>query len=180
SGRLPGDSCPSRAEERFPVTLHPIEAGNRPGPGRQPEGRQDRLAGPTASAAQESRNSIQTKLFVGNLDYGTTPDELQALFAESGEVLNVTLPTDRESGRPRGFAFVEMSTAEQAAAAREKLNGFALHGRPLRVDAATEKAAPAFGSRGGFDRGPRNAFAPAPRHRPKGSRRNLRARKRSL
>jgi RNA recognition motif-containing protein len=120
-------------------------------------------------------------LFVGNLDFGTTRDELHAIFAETGDVVSVTLPTDRDTGRPRGFAFVEMSTGEGAASALEKLNGFELHGRALRVDAATEKPARSMGaSPGGFDRGPRSSFAPGPRRRPKGSRRNLRARKRSL
>jgi len=128
--------------------------------------------------SRESRHPIQTKLFVGNLGYDTTQDELHALFGESGEVLSVTLPTDRMSGSPRGFAFVEMSTSEQATAALEKLNGFTLHGRPIRVDAATER--PAGGHSAGFDRGPRSSFPPGPRSRPKGSRRNLRARKRSL
>ena len=119
-------------------------------------------------------------MFVGNLDFDTTQDELRTLFGEAGEVVLVTVPTDRDSGRPRGFAFVEMSTGEQAAAALEKFNGFALHGRAIRVDAATERPAGAMGPRpSGFDRGPRG-FAPGPRSRPKGSRRNLRARKRSL
>jgi cold-inducible RNA-binding protein len=116
-------------------------------------------------------------LFVGNLAFETTQHDLQTLFAEAGGVLNVTLPTDRSSGRPRGFAFVEMSTPEEAAAAVEKLNGFALHGRPIRVDAATERRPGAMG--GAFDSGSRTA-PPRPRFRSKGSRRNLRARKRSL
>jgi RNA recognition motif-containing protein len=94
--------------------------------------------------------------------------------------VSVTLPTDRDSGRPRGFAFVEMSTAEQATAALEKLNGFAVRGRAIRVDAATERPAGAMGSQpGGFTRRP-SSFAPGPRSRPKGSRRNLRARKRGF
>jgi RNA recognition motif-containing protein len=127
---------------------------------------------------EESRHPIPAKLFVGNLDFGATQDELQSLFAEAGEVVSVTVPTERDSGRPRGFAFVEMATDEGAMAGREKFNGFSLHGRAMRVDAATER--PAMGARpGGFDRGPRPAFAP-PRSRPKGSRRNLRARKRGL
>jgi RNA recognition motif-containing protein len=96
----------------------------------------------------------------------------------------VTLPSDRDSGRPRGFAFVEMSTDDQASTARERFNGFQLNGRNLRVDHATEKPTRSFGSGSGFGAGPsgggRQAFSPGPRSRPKGSRRNLRARKRSL
>jgi len=98
------------------------------------------------------------------------------LFAEAGEVVSVTVPTDRETGRSRGFAFVELSTAEQAGAAIEKLNGYELDGRALRVSEATERTdrGPSFRP-GGF-----GASAPSFRPRPKGSRRNVRARKRSF
>jgi RNA recognition motif-containing protein len=119
-------------------------------------------------------------LFIGNLDYGTTRDELQVLFAEAGEVVSVTVPTDRDSGRPRGFAFVEMASAEQAEAAVEKFNGATLNGRAMRVNEATEKPSGMSARFGGFGGGPGGAFPSRPRSRPKGSRRNLRARKRSL
>ena len=123
---------------------------------------------------QESRISISTKLFVGNLDFNTTSDELRTLLQEAGEVVSVTLPTDRDTGRPRGFAFVEMATSELASAVMSKFNGFALNGRNLRIDEATERPARPMG--GGF-----GAAAPGPpRSRPKGSRRNLRARKRGF
>ena len=123
---------------------------------------------------------MPTKLFIGNLDYDTTQDELQTLFAEAGDVVSVSLPTDRDTGRPRGFAFVEMGSTEQAAAALEKFNGLALHGRAMRVDAASEKPSRGIGPRSdGPGRGPGGSFA-ARRPRPKGSRRNVRARKRSL
>lgn len=93
-------------------------------------------------------------------------------------MVSVTLPTDRDTGRPRGFAFVEMATSELAAAAMAKLNGFALNGRNLRVDEATERPARSMGGGGGGGFG---AAAPGPpRSRPKGSRRNLRARKRGF
>jgi RNA recognition motif-containing protein len=91
-------------------------------------------------------------------------------------VVNVTVPTDRDTGRSRGFAFVELSTAEQAAAATEKFNGYELGGRVLRVNEATERApgGPSFRP-GGF-----GAPGPSARPRPKGSRRNVRARKRGF
>ena len=97
----------------------------------------------------------------------------------------MTVPTDRDTGRPRGFAFVEMATSEQAAAALAKLNGHLLNGRNLRVDAATERPERAPGSRGfggggGYGGGGGFGAPGPPRSRPKGSRRNLRARKRSL
>jgi RNA recognition motif-containing protein len=92
----------------------------------------------------------------------------------------VTVPTDRDSGRPRGFAFVEMASAEQAAAALDKFNGVSLRGRAMRVNAADDKPAGAGPRTGGFDRAPAGAFGARGRSRPKGSRRNLRARKRGL
>jgi RNA recognition motif-containing protein len=92
-------------------------------------------------------------------------------------VVSVTVPTDRDSGRSRGFAFVELATAEDATAATQRLNGFELDGRALRVNEATERPAGGPGFRpGGFGAG----AGPARRPRPKGSRRNLRARKRGF
>jgi cold-inducible RNA-binding protein len=118
---------------------------------------------------------IQTKLFVGNLTFDTTSEQLRELFAPLGEVVSVTVPTDRDTGRPRGFAFVELSTPEQAAAATQRLNGYELDGRALRVNEATERpAGPSFRP-GGF-----GADVPVFRARPKGSRRNLRARRRGF
>ena len=90
-------------------------------------------------------------------------------------MVSVTVPIDRDNGRPRGFAFVELSTAAQAAAATEKLNGYELGGRVLRVNEATERPSGGPSFRPGFGAG-----APGFRPRPKGSRRNLRARKRGF
>ncbi len=89
----------------------------------------------------------------------------------------MAVPTDRLSGRPRGFAFVELSSAEQASAAIQKFDGYELGGRKLRVNEASERPArfPSFGQGGGF-----GADRPSRRSRPKGSRRNIRGRKRSL
>ena len=90
---------------------------------------------------------MSSKVFVGNLDFNTTKTEVQTLFAEAGEVRDVYLPTDRESGRPRGFAFVEFASEEQAAAAITKFNGYQMGGRTLRVNAAEDR--PRGGSGGG-------------------------------
>ena len=87
----------------------------------------------------------------------------------------MTLPIDRDTSRPRGFAFVEFSTAAQAATATEKLEGYELGGRALRVNEATER-----GPRGSSFTGGGSGAPPSFRARPKGSRRNLRARKRGF
>jgi RNA recognition motif-containing protein len=75
-------------------------------------------------------------VYVGNLSYDTTADTLRAEFAEFGEVEAVNVITDRYTGRPRGFAFVEMATEESAQAAIGALNGKMLDGREIRVDKA--------------------------------------------
>jgi RNA recognition motif-containing protein len=76
------------------------------------------------------------KLYVGNLSFDTSSNELQTLFAQTGTVESVSLIEDRETGRPRGFGFVEMSTKEEGAAAIEKFNGEVLGGRFLKVSEA--------------------------------------------
>ena len=91
-----------------------------------------------------------SKVFVGNLDYNTRKEEVQGLFAQVGEIRDVFLPTDRETGRPRGFAFVEYANDEDAAKAIEKFNGYQLGGRALRVNAAEDRPR---GSGGGGGRG---------------------------
>lgn len=118
---------------------------------------------------------MQPKLFVGNLSFDTTEDELRQLFAQAGEVVGVAMPTDRMTGRPRGFAFVEFADAEQASQAMAKFNGVELGGRQLRVNEAGER--PPRPQGGGYS-GPSDR--PRSFTRPKGSRRNLRARKRGL
>lgn len=99
-----------------------------------------------------------SKVFVGNLDYNTRKEDVQTLFAEIGEIRDVFLPTDRETGRPRGFAFVEYASEEDAAKSIEKFNGHQLGGRALRVNAAEDRprGAPGGGGRpGGFGAGGR-------------------------
>ena len=122
-----------------------------------------------------------SKVFVGNLSFDTTREELEALFAPLGEIAEVIVPLDRDSGRPRGFAFVTFAAAESAAQAIEKLDGVELGGRNLRVNEATAERSGGRPSGGGY--GGRNFGGAAPGRppsRPKGSRRNIRGRKRSI
>src|SRR5207253_8024864 len=82
--------------------------------------------GPRRDGRAESDGMMPSKVFVGNLDFNTTKTEVQNLFAQVGEIKDVFLPMDRESGRPRGFAFVEFASDEDAAKAIEKFNGYEL------------------------------------------------------
>ncbi|MGK7907373.1 MAG: RNA recognition motif domain-containing protein [Synechococcus sp.] len=75
-------------------------------------------------------------LYVGNLSYRATREDIQEVFAEYGTVKNVTIPTDRETGRPRGFAFVELSSDAEEDTAIENLDGAEWLGRELRVNKA--------------------------------------------
>jgi len=75
-------------------------------------------------------------IYVGNLSFDTTEDQLRQAFEGFGEVTGVNIITDRDSGRPRGFGFVEMSAQEAATAAIEGLNGQELNGRTLNVNEA--------------------------------------------
>lgn len=79
------------------------------------------------------------RLFVGNLSFGTSSSTIEALFAAFGEVREVAVPTDRETGQPRGFAFVTMGNARSAADAMAQLNGHTLEGRSIKVDEAQER-----------------------------------------
>ncbi len=78
------------------------------------------------------------KIYVGNLPFSASEAEVRTLFSQHGTVESVALPTDRETGRPRGFGFVEMPQAD-AARAIQALNGFSMNGRPLRVNEAQDK-----------------------------------------
>ena len=75
-------------------------------------------------------------IYVGNLNYEVTKEDLTTVFAEYGTVSRVSLPSDRETGRPRGFGFVEMSSEEEETAAIESLDGAEWMGRELRVNKA--------------------------------------------
>jgi len=89
------------------------------------------------------------RLYVGNLSFNTTKESIEAAFAAAGEVREVAMPTDRETGQPRGFAFVTMGTAQAATNAIAQLNGMMLDGRPLRVNEAQERPAGGGGGGGG-------------------------------
>ncbi|MFL6198717.1 MAG: RNA recognition motif domain-containing protein [Thermoanaerobaculia bacterium] len=90
------------------------------------------------------------KLFVGNLNFATTSDDLRTLFAEGGTCESATVMMDRVTGRSRGFGFVEMSTEEEAQRAIEKFNGFNFQGRSLNVNEARERVPGGGGGGGGY------------------------------
>lgn len=79
---------------------------------------------------------MTTKLYVGNLAFETSSDDLQTLFAQAGTVESVSVIEDRETGRSRGFGFVEMQTKEEGAAAIQQFNGKDVGGRTLKVNEA--------------------------------------------
>src|SRR5512144_2443319 len=95
---------------------------------------------------------MNNRLYVGNLSFSTTRDVPEAAFAAAGEVREVSIPTDRETGQPRGFAFVTMGSAQAASNAISQLNGAMLDGRSLKVNEAQERPARGGGG-GGFGGG---------------------------
>jgi len=141
---------------------------------------------------------MSAKVFVGNLDFRTTKDEVQTLFSQIGAIKDVFFPTDRESGRPRGFAFVEFQSEEDAQKAIERFNGYEFSGRALRVNPAEDRPRGGSGGGGrprggggyggggysggggygGGGGGGRDDYPPP--EKTKGSRRNIRGKKRSL
>ncbi|HEV8072921.1 MAG TPA: RNA-binding protein [Opitutaceae bacterium] len=104
---------------------------------------------------------MNTKLYVGNIPFSTTAQDLQDLFAQAGTVASVDLIFDKFTGRSRGFAFVAMTTGEEAQQAIEKLHGYSMDGRNISVNEARpkeERPAPRSfegGGRGGGRRGER-------------------------
>ena len=105
---------------------------------------------------------MSNKLVVGNLSFNTTENDLQEAFAAHGTVVEANLMMDRLSGRSRGFAFVTMSTPEEAQKAIQAMHGANLDNRPLTVNIARPKEERPRGDRpgggGGGDRGPRRDF----------------------
>ena len=92
-------------------------------------------------------------IFVGNLSFQTTQEDLQAAFSQYGNVERVNIVTDRDTGQPRGFAFVEMTERRDAETAISQLNGSELNGRALNVNEARPKPTGGSGFGGGRGRG---------------------------
>ena len=107
---------------------------------------------------------MSTKLFVGNLSFNLTENDLQDAFAAFGTVTEVNLMMDRATNRPRGFAFVTMSSKEEADKAIQEMNGKQLDGRALTVNEARPRedrppGGGGHGGGGGRDRGPRRPYS---------------------
>src|SRR5712671_3407086 len=97
---------------------------------------------------------MSMKLYVGNLSFQTSSDDLNQLFAQAGTVESAAVVEDRETGRSRGFGFVEMSSKEEAAKAIEQFNGKEINGRNLNVNEAKPREDRSFGAnRNGSNRG---------------------------
>ena len=96
---------------------------------------------------------MSRKLYVGNIPYDTNENDLEQLFAEAGAVESVNVVRDRETGRARGFAFVEMATDEAAQAAVSQLNDRSFGGRRLTVNEARPQTPRSGGGGGGYGRG---------------------------
>src|SRR5512143_589348 len=108
-----------------------------------------------AAYTQEKSIAMEAKLYVGNLPYTTVDGDLQTLFSQAGTVKSAQVIKDRESGRSKGFAFVEMSSSDEANAAINMFNGKDFNGRPLTVNLARpreERSGGGGGFRGGGDR----------------------------
>ncbi|KAK7394412.1 hypothetical protein VNO78_14940 [Psophocarpus tetragonolobus] len=102
----------------------------------------------TPSLLQAVRSMSSAKLFVGGISYSTDDMSLRESFARYGEVIDVKVIMDRETGRSRGFAFITFATSEDASAAIQGMDGQDLHGRRIRVNYATERSRPGFGGGG--------------------------------
>jgi cold-inducible RNA-binding protein len=120
---------------------------------------------------------MSAKVFVGNLSFQTTKEELSDFLSEAGTIVDVFLPNDRVTGRPRGFAFVEFASDVEAEAAIERFNGKDLNGRSLNLNPAQDRAPRAPRPPMGAGNMPFDGGRPV---KNKGSRRGLRGRKRSL
>lgn len=98
-------------------------------------------------------------IYIGNLSYEVTQEDISEVFGEYGTVKRVQVPTDRETGRMRGFAFVEMETEAEESAAIDALDGAEWMGRNLKVNKAKPREERGGGGRGGDSRGGNNRFS---------------------
>jgi RNA recognition motif-containing protein len=96
------------------------------------------------------RQQVSKKIYVGNLPFSSTQEDLESLFGRHGTVESVNVIMDRETGRPRGFAFVEMESASNADDAIRALDGTNLDGRDIRVNEAQDKRGGGGGGRGRY------------------------------
>src|SRR5688572_23587662 len=131
---------------------------DRPGCGA-PHAAGESQEGPLGSGSGR-RSSMPAKLFVGNLSFQATEEDLRELFQQSGTVESVRIVTDQFTGRPRGFGFVEMSTKEEATKAVEMLNGRLFRDRNLVVDEARPQPQRGAGGGGSGAGGPRGGSRP--------------------
>lgn len=92
---------------------------------------------------------MEVRLYVGNLAFSTTEEEIKALFAQAGTVVDAALIKDRDTGSSKGFAFVTMSSQQEADTAIKMFNGYSLGNRELKVNPARPKEESGFGGRGG-------------------------------
>ena len=126
-----------------------LERASEPGPSTATVSPKPiRFAASFHSQKGERYISMSTKLYVGNLAFQTTSQDLQQLFGQAGTVQSANVMEDRDTGRSRGFAFVEMSSEEEATAAIEQFNGKEVGGRTLKVNEAKPRE-----NRGGGGRG---------------------------
>ena len=156
----------SRLANRSPLTARARQNGHR-------------LYGRIVPDATPFRRvTISSRVFVGNIGFETSQDELETLFSTVGQVVEVVLPVDRATNQPRGFAFIEFSSPDAASGAIERIDGTELGGRNLRVTEARERTSrPSFASGGDAPRSEDRKRKPS---RPKGSRRGVRGRKRGF
>jgi RNA recognition motif-containing protein len=101
----------------------------------------------------QGENRMETKIYVGNLSYETTEDELRELFAQAGTVSSAMLIKDRDTGQSKGFAFLEMSNQAEAEKAIQMFNGKSLGSRELKVNLARPREERGSGGSGGYGRG---------------------------
>jgi cold-inducible RNA-binding protein len=106
-----------------------------------------------SKAENKGKRKMEVKLYVGNLSFSTTEDELRTLFAQAGTVAAVELIKDRDTGSSKGFAFITMSTQVEAEEAIKKYNGFSLGNREIKVNPARPKEESGRGGFGGPRRG---------------------------